>query len=107
PDAPAVDIFIDGAPTAITGLEFEQGTAFVELPVGDYTVDVVPAGGVIGDSVLTAPLSIAENTFYTAAAYNSLSDIAILAGVDDLSPTPAGEFRLRAWHTAVGVGTVD
>ncbi|MFN2166092.1 MAG: DUF4397 domain-containing protein, partial [Anaerolineae bacterium] len=52
-DAPAVDIFVNGQTRAVQDLMFQQGTDYLELDEGTYTFDIVPAGGSIGDSVLT------------------------------------------------------
>ena len=38
PDAPPVDIFVNGEPSGIENLSFKDGTAFVELPSGILAV---------------------------------------------------------------------
>jgi len=37
PDAPAVDVWVQGAP-AFTGVAFAEITAFAQLPAGTYNV---------------------------------------------------------------------
>jgi len=108
PDAPAVDIWVNGTGPVLTGLEFQQSSVYLTLPVGTYTFDIVPAGGALEDSVLTIPdLALSADTFYTAAAFDALATIQPLALVDDLSPVSPGNIRLRAVHTAYMVGEVD
>jgi hypothetical protein len=111
PDAPAVDVLIDGSLRPVTDLSFPDGTEYLDIDPGSYTFDVVPAGGSIGDSVLTIPLTLAPDTFYTAVAYDELfggsEAISALALEDDYSAPAAGTARLRAVHTAVGIGEVD
>src|SRR6476619_3635042 len=43
PDAPAVDIYLDGTP-AIKALAFGAATDFIPLPAKSYKVDIRPAG---------------------------------------------------------------
>ena len=111
PDAPAVDLLIDGSLRAVTDLSFPDGTEYLDIEPGSYTFDVVPAGGSIDDSVLTIPLTLAPDTSYTAVAYDELAGgseaISALALEDDSSAPAAGTARLRAAHTAVGIGEVD
>ena len=108
PDAPAVDILVNGSLRAVTGLEFPDSTGYLDIEAGTYTFDVVPEGGGIETSVMTIPdLPLAADTYYTAVAYNSLASISPLALVDDYEGLPHGQNRLRAVHTAVGVGQVD
>ncbi len=108
PDAPAVDILVNGALRAVEDLEFPDGTDYLDVPAGTYTFDIVPADGEIGDSVLNiADLDLMADTYYTAVAYDELGSIKALALVDDLSDTDMGMIRVRAIHTAAGVGQVD
>lgn len=109
PDAPAVDIFLNqGASAAVSNLEFPEGTAYLEVPEGIYDIDIAAAGGTYEDAVLSVnDLSLAGNTYYTAVAYNILSNIAALALVDNYAGLASGNLRVRAIHTAAGVGEVD
>ena len=45
PDAPAVDVWVDGEP-ALIGLTFGTYSGWVTLPAGDHQVQVAPAGTV-------------------------------------------------------------
>ena len=108
PDAPAVDVLVNESLRAVTDLEFPDSTGYLNIDAGTYTFDVVPAGAGIESSVLTIPdLPLSADTYYTAVAYNSLSMISPMALVDDYADLAHGNIRLRAIHTAVGVGEVD
>mgnify|MGYP006287158147 CR=1 FL=1 len=108
PDAPPVDVLVDGSLRAFESLEFPDSTGYATVEAGTYDFDVVPAGGSLGDSVLSIPsLSLAVDEFYTAVAYDQLVSLSPLALVDDYSGLPADTNRVRAIHTAVGVGEVD
>ncbi len=108
PDAPDVDIWVNESIQAVTDLQFPQGTEYLELEAGTYTFDVVPTGQPVDQSVLTIPdLPLSAGEYYTAVAYDFLSSISPLALVDDLSMVGSDMIRVRAIHTASGVGEVD
>jgi hypothetical protein len=109
PDAPAVDVFANGAtPAVVTDLEFPEGTEYLSVPAGTYDFDVAPEGGEPADAVLSvADLELEAGNNYTAVAYDVLASIQALALEDDMSPVAAGNIRLRVIHVAVGVGEVD
>ena len=109
PDAPAVDVFVNaGDEATVSELEFEVGTAYLEVPAGTYDFQVAAAGTTAADAVLSIEgLALDADTAYTAVAYGALADIAALALVDDSEGIEAGNIRLQVSHTASGVGAVD
>ena len=107
PNAPAVDAFANGG-LAFAGLEFGGASTTASVPAGLYDVDVAPAGAGVGSSVLAVEdLELLSARSYSVVAYGNLPGIRALALVDDLSPVAAGSIRVRAAHTADGVGQVD
>lgn len=107
PDAPNVDIFVDGN-LLVPGLEFLEGTNYIVLPEGTYDLAIAPAGAGIGAAVLSLnDLVLAGESFYTVAAYNVMTSIQALTLEDNWAGIPAGKTRLQVSHTAAGVGTVD
>lgn len=107
PDAPAVDVFANGA-SVVSGLAFEQGTNYLEVPSGSYDIAVAPAGAGIAATVLSVPsLPLEPKKAYTAVAYNNVGAIRALALEDVLATSSIGVIRVRAIHTAAGVGEVD
>ena len=109
PDAPAVDVFLNqGTSAAVTGLEFSEGTDYLQAPSGTYRVDVTPAGNPVSNAVLTVPgLSLGADRFYTAVALDELASIQALAVEDNFSALGTGMIRVRAIHAAATVGQVD
>jgi len=109
PDAPGVDVFVAGADDpAVEDLEFPDGTPYLEVPPATYTFDVAPAGTSADDAVLSIEdVALDEGRSYTAVAYDELDSISGLALVDDFDDLADGEIRVRAVHTAAGVGEVD
>jgi hypothetical protein len=71
-DAPAVDIFIDGA-RVFQNVEFGKASPYGSVDAGTYTIEVKPAGQ--DESVLTVPdVTIEKGMTYTAFATGMVSD---------------------------------
>ncbi len=109
PDAPGVDVFVDGGKDPVVqNLTFPGGTPYIEVPAGTYTFDVAATGTTAEDAVLTIKdLALEAGSSYTAVALNKLSSITALPLVDDYANLAAGNIRIRAVHAAAAVGQVD
>lgn len=108
PDAPAVDILVNGQLRAIEDLEFAESTAFLDIPSGTYDFDIVPSGGELDESVLNIQgLDLMDGIKYTAVAFGMLSSIAPTLLEENLDDPGENMIRIRAIHTADGVGEVD
>lgn len=106
PDAPAVDIYLNGE-AALLDVPFFTATGYIELPAGSYAVAIAPAGTSLDDAVLTADVSLMAGMAYTAAAAGALADLELLAFEDDLSPTAEGEARVAVYHLSPDAPAVD
>lgn len=107
PDAPAVDVWVNGA-VAFSDLAFNGITAYAALPAGTYNVKVEPAGaGGAGPFVIDADLTLAANTAYTVVATDTLAEITPVVLVDDLSSTAAGNARINFFHGSPDAPAVD
>ncbi len=107
PNAPDVDVFVDGA-RAIRGLPFESASPYAELPGNAYDIAVSAADADEASAVLRVDnLEIFAARSFSAVAFGNLPNIRALALEDDYRPTAAGKIRVRAAHTADGVGQVD
>lgn len=102
PDAPAVDIFVDGA-KAVTALAFPTNTGYVTLPAGGHTVEVFvsPSDGT-GDPVLEAILDVQAGKDYTVLAVGTLAGGTLgLEVFEDNNATPAaGNAHIRLIHAS-------
>jgi hypothetical protein len=76
PDAPAVEIFVDGK-EAVKSLSFPKETAYVTLPAGSHHLQVFPAGAAYSamGGVINATVPFKANTYYTVAAIGKLKTI--------------------------------
>ena len=107
PDAPAVDVLVNGA-TAISSLDYKQGSAAIRLDNGDYEIQVdgITPGGpatVIGP----VTLGFAANTLYRVIAVNDVANIEPIILEQPDTVVPAGSARLRVLHAAPLAPAVD
>ncbi len=108
PDAPAVDVFINGALSDVQDLSFGDSTGFVEVPVGEYDFAVAAADDTIENAVLAVDdVMLEADMYYTVAAYGQLSSISAMLLMDDAETPASGNLAVRAIHAADGVGQVD
>jgi len=109
PDAPNVDVFVNGADAPIVAdLPFGTGTGYASLPAGSFDVAVSASGSPASAAVLEVDgLEIATDARYTVAAFDNVATIQAIVIEDDFSPVPTGRFRFRVVHTAIGIGNVD
>ncbi len=109
PDAPAVDVLVNGG-AAFTGVAFGEISDYASIPAGIYDVEVVPAG-LEGPAVIdltgNAAPSFFYNRDYTAVAVNFLDQIEPLLLVDDNRPVSVPNTRVRFVHASPDAPAVD
>jgi hypothetical protein len=105
PDAPAVDVWVDGA-MAFENLAFEQISDYATLPAGSYLVEVVPSGATT-PVVISATLDLKANMDYTVAAVNDLANIEPLVLEDDNTLPMSGKAHVRFVHASPDAPAVD
>ena len=104
PDAPAVDVWVDGQP-AIRSLAFGQFTGHTPLPAGSHRVRVTPAGTEASSAVIDATLDLAAGKAYTVMAVGRVAEIKPLVLEDDRM-APSGS-RARFVHASPDAPAVD
>jgi trimeric autotransporter adhesin len=105
PDAPAVDVWVNGSP-AITNLAFGEATGFIDLPAGTYNVQVVPSGATT-PVVIEADLVLERATHYTVAATGLLAQIQPLVIAERLELPASGQAHVRFVHASPDAPAVD
>lgn len=77
PDAPAVDIYVNGE-LLVKALKYKDQTDYKGVEGGDFEFVIVPAGGKIADSVTAKPVKltfkVSEGRFFTLAVVGSLKE---------------------------------
>lgn len=108
PDAPAVDVYVNGdkvgAPLA--GLEFGDLSAYVKLPAGTYDLKVCAAADAAVCPIVANGVALAAGTKYTIAATNLLASIEAQVITDEPTPT-TGKTQVRVVHFSADTPTVD
>jgi hypothetical protein len=106
PDAPAVDIWVDGN-RVLQNVPFKAISDYLVVPAGSYRIHVSPAGATTS-IVIDATVTLEGNKSYTVAATGLLgaNDLKPLVLVDD--PTTENQkAKVRFVHTSPDAPAVD
>ncbi len=109
PDAPAVDVYLDGE-VALEGLEFGNISGWVAVPAGEHQVQVTAAGEDISTAVIDVTVDLAADAAYHVAATGHLADITPQVYQVDLSDVGGMDdpmARIRVIHTSPDAPAVD
>lgn len=104
PDAPDVDVIVDGAP-ALTNVPFGAASPDLNVPAGTRELQVRAAG--TNTTVIDPDASLTAGAAYTVLATGLVADIAPLVLEGDLTAPPSGNAKVRLVHAAPSAGTVD
>ena len=99
-DATAVNVALNGD-VALENVKFKDYVDYIELPAGDYDVDIIPVGAT--DPAISGSFSLADGTWYSVAAIGNgtTQDLELIALVDgDGSGPSEGNVWVRVAHTA-------
>jgi LPXTG-motif cell wall-anchored protein len=106
PDAPAVDVFVNGT-KALTNVPFFTASDYLDLPAGSYRVQVAPTGQPASAAVIDATATIEAGKAYTIAATGPVASITPTVIVDDLSAPAGGNAKIRVYHFSPDAPAVD
>lgn len=108
PDAPAVDVIVDGAKT-LANLPFREYSEYLSVPAKSYDIRVNVAG--TATEVLSANPTLAPGRDYTVIAVGRVSGgenpLRLLLLEDDNSAPQGDQVKLRVVHGAPGAPAVD
>ncbi len=104
PDAPAVDVLVNGQ-TALSGVAYPQASTYLPVTSGTAAVQLNLAG--TATQVIGASLPLSATQAYSVFAVNRVSGLQLLPVADDLTPPPAGKAKLRAIHLSPDAPNVD
>jgi len=106
PDAPAVDVWLDGG-IVLSDVPYKTVSSYLELPSGSRRVQVTPAGET-KPVVIDAMVEFESDKAYTVAATGFLGedDLLPLVLVDDRF-TMVSEAKIRFVHTSPDAPAVD
>lgn len=107
PDAPNVDVWIDGS-VALTNVPFAQVSDYAVLSASSHLIQVEPTGsGGTGPFVISATVALAADTDYTVAAVDELASIEPLVLTDDNTIPAANQAHVRFVHASPDAPAVD
>lgn len=92
PDAPPVNVLVDGQPVA-ENLAFGSATEYVDLTAGDHQVQVVPAGS--DAPVIDQTVTLDGWTSSILAVVGDLANIQLQQQAVDVNETDPGQARVR------------
>jgi hypothetical protein len=104
PDAPNVDILVNGSVVA-SDLAYDESTDYYDIPSGTTDIQVQAVGS--NDDVIAASPNLAANTDYTVIAANLLASIEPLLLTDNNTAPTAGNVKVRVVHGAPSAPAVD
>ncbi len=104
PNAPNVDILVNGAEVA-TNVAYLDNTDYLSVPSGATTVQVQPVGS--NTNVIDASPTLAVDSSYTVLAANFVAQIEAILLTDDRTAPITGNVRVRIVHGAPTAPAVD
>lgn len=107
PDAPAVDIYIDGK-KKLTNVPFQAVSDYTSLSAGRHVFELRASGTAeTSTAALTVSQDFVAGKNYTVAAVDQLATIKGQVYTDDISAPEAGKAKIRVVHAAVGSPDID
>lgn len=106
PDAPAVDVIVDGA-VVVPGLAFGQATDYLALSPDEHQIQIVPGGSDVSSAVIETTLDPEGGENYVVAVSGLLADIEAKVYDVDKDDLDSGQSRLRLINLAPDDANVD
>lgn len=106
PDAPNVDIYVDGE-LALSNLGFGWWSDWLALPAGEYQIQVTATGEPIDTAVIDATLQLEEGTAYQISATGFVAELAPQVFEIDFAELAEGSARVQVMHAVPDAPAVD
>ncbi len=104
PDAPAVDVWVDGN-RVLQNVSFKGSSNYLTLTNGEHRIQLSPAGAT-EPIVLDETVNLEEDMSYTIAATGRLAELDALMVMDNRNPVN-NQSRVRFIHTSPDAPAVD
>lgn len=105
PNAPGVDLLIDGSKVNTSALAFPLNTGYLKAESGTRNVKVNVAGTTT--TVINADLNLEKDKNYSVFAIDSVSKISAIVVADDLTAPASGKAHVRFIHLSPNAPAVD
>lgn len=106
PDAPAVDVLLDGQPL-LTNVEADTASEYTAISPEKHRLQIVPAGQTADSALVDEEIDAAPGAAYIAAVYGRLNDLQGAIIDVDLSEIEPGHARVRLLNYSPDAGEVD
>jgi hypothetical protein len=106
PDAPAVDVYVDGN-KVLSNVPFFTASNYLPLPAGEHRFQVTPTGQAADSAVIDAKATVEAGKAYTVAATGTVAEIKPTILADNLSAPAAGKAHVRVVHASPDAPAVD
>ena len=104
PDAPAVDISVNGN-VALEDVTYRQASGFLRVDEGDTNIKVLVAN--TDTAVIDVNLNLLTDTKYTVIAADNVANIGPIVIEDNIDAPSSGNAAIRVVHGAPSAPTVD
>jgi len=107
PDAPIIDLYVDGA-LAVGGVTFAEVSDYVQMPVGRRQARAFPMGiGGRGKALLEATLELAPGQDYTLAVLGKLQELRSQLLTDTTAAPSHDRAKIRLLHASPDAPALD
>jgi hypothetical protein len=106
PDAPAVDVYLDGN-KVLTNVPFFTASDYLDVPAGAHDIKVTPTGDANTAVIDAKGVTVEAGKMYTVAAVGKLADIKPQIYSDNLAAPAAGKAHVRVVHASPDAPAVD
>jgi hypothetical protein len=106
PDAPAVDVWVDGN-RALSNVPFFTASDYLDLPAGPHDIKVTPAGDANTAVIDAKGVTVEAGKAYTIAAVGKVAEIKPAVLADNLAAPASGKAHVRVVHASPDAPAVD
>jgi hypothetical protein len=106
PDAPAVDVYVDGN-KVLTNVPFFTVSDYLDVPAGEHQFQVTPTGQPASAAVIDARATVEAGKAYSFAATGQVASIQATILADNLAAPAAGKAKVRVIHFSPDAPAVD
>lgn len=105
PNAPGVDLLVDGTKVNSAALNFPSNTGYLNVSSGTRNIKVNVTG--TSTTVINADLALVKDQNYSVFAVDSVSKISAVVLTDDLTAPASGKAHVRFVHLSPNAPAVD
>ena len=108
PDAPAVDVYVDGS-KVLSNVPFFTASDYLSLPAGEHQFQVTVAGQPTSAAVIDAKATVEAGKAYSVVAEGLVGDKTLkpVITADNLAAPAAGKAKVRVNHASPDAPAVD